>query len=211
MAKKSNPFKKAPVRLSLERSEGVETNRKFATAKVLKWGFYLYMFWILKTCFSVGGTPPKKNTNGNVQTYGVEYMMPSNLNHYKTPELDFKGQLGRKDVYKNGIQLGSLAQAYILTNDGDEVIGFLTNGKVYNSLGVPTGDIYQDKILDFGGNEVGTLKTENKKLESIVNGEKELANVEEICYTILTKDPKTKEYLITGIVDDYNVMNNQTE
>lgn len=195
-------FSKAPKQFRLEGCEGVEKKRKFAVGRVIKWGLIVYCFFIFRSCLTnmTPQQPQKVKQESN-----IEQMLPSNLKHYDASNLEIrKGFLvSGEEVYKDGIPLGLLSETNILTDLQGERIGYLNDSGVYNSLGQHTGKLYKGDVFDLQGNKIGSLKSNGKNLESIVNGDKNLFGVNGSSYVIMAKDPANDEYNIIGIVDDY--------
>lgn len=109
------------------------------------------------------------------------------------------------EVYQNGVPLGVIGEPYVLTNQKGEAVGYVDNSGVYNSLGQRTGNIYKERVVDLNGSEVGTLKSKDKNLESIVDSDgKEVAKVKGVSHVILAQKPNSQEYTLVGIVDNYN-------
>ena len=198
----SNLFSKAPRKLSLEGCEGVEKKRKFAVGRVIKWGLIIYCAFVFRSCLTnlAPQQPPKVKQESN-----IEQMLPSNLKHYDASKLEIKKGflVSGEEVYKEGMPLGLLSETNILTDLQGEPVGYLNNNGVYNSLGQYTGKLYKGDIFDLQGNKIGSLKTKDNNLESIVNGDKKLFGINGSSYVIMAKEPTDNEYKIIGIVDNY--------
>ncbi len=198
----SNLFSKAPRKLSLEGCEGVEKKRKFAIGRVIKWGLIVYCFFVFRSC--LGNMTPQQPQKVK-QESNIEQILPSNLKHYDASKLEIKkGFLASgEEVYKEGMPLGLLSETNILTDLQGEPVGYLNNSGVYNSLGQYTGKLYKGDVFDLQGNKIGSLKTKDNNLESIVNGDKKLFGINGSSYVIMAKEPTNNEYKIIGIVDNY--------
>lgn len=195
-------FSKAPRKLSLEGCEGVEKKKKFAVGRVIKWGLIIYCAFIFRSCLTnlTPQQPQKIKQESN-----IEQILPSNLKHYDASKLEIKkGFLtSGEEVYKEGMPLGLLSETNVLTDLQGEPVGYLNNNGVYNSLGQYTGKLYKGDIFDLQGNKIGSLKSNGKNLESIVNGDKTLFNINGSSYVIMAKEPTSTDYKIVGIVDNY--------
>lgn len=195
-------FNKAPKQFRLEGCEGVEKKRKFALGRVIKWGLIVYCCFTFRSCFyNMTPQQPQKVK----QETNIEQMLPSSLKHYEASKLEIrKGFLvSGEEVYKEGMPLGLLGEANILTDLQNEPVGYLNNNGLYNSLGQYTGKLYKGEVFDLKGDKVGSLKTKDNSLESIVNGDKKLFGINGSSYVIMAKDPANDEYKIIGIVDNY--------
>ncbi len=200
----SKLFSKAPKQFRLEGCEGVEKKRKFALSRVIKWGLIVYCFFIFRSCLGNMYNPPQQQPKGKQET-SIEQVLPSSLKHYDASKIEIKkGFLASgEEVYKEGVPLGLLSETNILTDLQGEHVGYLDNSGVYNSLGQHTGSLYKGDIFDLRGNKIGSLKSNGKNLESIVNGDKKLFGVNGSSYVIIAKDPINSEYKLVGIVDNY--------
>jgi hypothetical protein len=197
-----NRFSKAPRKLSLEGCEGVEKKKKFAAGRVIKWGLIIYCAFVFRSC--LGNLAPQQPQKIK-QESNIEQMLPSSLKHYDASKIEIKkGFLASgEEVYKDGMPLGLLSETNILTDLQGEHVGYLNNNGVYNSLGQYTGKLYKGDIFDLQGNKIGSLKTKDNSLESIVNGDKTLFGINGSSYVIMAKEPTDNEYKIIGIVDNY--------
>ncbi|MDP2906498.1 MAG: hypothetical protein Q8O03_01010 [Nanoarchaeota archaeon] len=197
-----NRFSKAPMKLSLEGCEGVEKKKKFAVGRVIKWGLIIYCAFVFRSCLYnlAPQQPPKIKQESN-----IEQMLPSSLKHYDASKIEIKkGFLASgEEVYKDGMPLGLLSETNILTDLQGEHVGYLNNNGLYNSLGQYTGKLYKGDVFDLQGNKIGSLKTKDNSLESIVNGDKKLFGINGSSYVIMAKEPTNNEYKIIGIVDNY--------
>lgn len=200
----SNRFSKAPRKLGLEGCEGVEKKKKFAVGRVIKWGLIIYCAFVFRSCF-YNPIPQQPQLPKGKQAISIEQVLPSSLKHYDASKVEVKkGFLtSGEQVYKEGTPLGVLSETNILTDLKGEHIGYLNNNGVYNSLGQHTGNLYKGEIFDLNGNKIGSLKSNGKNLESIVDGDKKLFGVNGNSYVIMAKDPVSNEYNIIGILDDY--------
>ena len=197
-----NIFSKAPRKLSLEGCEGVEKKKKFAVGRVIKWGLIVYCFFMFRSC--LGNMTPQQPQKVK-QESNIEQMLPSSLKHYDASKIEIKKGflVSGEEVYKEGMPLGLLSETNILTDLQNEPVGYLNNNGVYNSLGQYTGKLYKGDVFDLQGNKIGSLKSDGKNLESIVNGDNKLFNINGSSYVIMAKEPASNEYKIVGIVDNY--------
>jgi len=195
-------FKKAPKQLPLEGCEGVEKKKNFATGRVIKWGLIIYCFFIFRSC--LGNMTPQQPQKIR-QESSIEQILPSRLERYNADEIRIREGflMGGKEVYKNNIHLGYLSETNIITDLKGEPVGYLNNSGVYNSLGQHTGKKYKNDIFDLNGNKIGSLKSNEKNLESIVDGDKKLFGINGSSYVIMAIDPASKDYSIVGIIDNY--------
>lgn len=199
-----NLFSKAPRRLSLEGCEGVEKKKKFAIGRVIKWGLIVYCAIIFRSCLGNTNSQPQQQPKVQQET-NIEQILPSSLKHYDASKIEIKKKFGfgGEEVYKEGMPLGLLGEVNVLTNQQNEAVGYLDDSGVYNSLGQHTGKLYKGDVFDLFGNKIGSLKTKDNNLESIVNGDKNLFNVNGKSYVIMAKEPVYNDYNIIGLVDNY--------
>ncbi|MDP2909112.1 MAG: hypothetical protein Q8N77_04880 [Nanoarchaeota archaeon] len=197
-------FKKAPKQLRIEGIEGVEIKKKFATAKVIKWGIIIWIFYNVQTCMY---TQPSQNKKGEVKVVPpqtIEQVLPSSLKHYDSSQISFKKSFlsQDKEVYRNGVLLGVAGEAYVLADKDGVVTGYLNSDGLYNALGQCTGSVYKGDVFDLNGSKLGSLKGKGTNLESIISNDKEIMKVNGTSYVIISKNP-SQQYSLIGVLDNY--------
>ncbi|MBU4502490.1 MAG: hypothetical protein KKA79_07875 [Nanoarchaeota archaeon] len=198
--------KKPPVKLNIQTSNGVEVRKKFATSKVIRFGVIIYAAFLLRMCLFPGTTTRNQPTEPVKANHGIEYVIPLDPDIYSAQDLEINKSSKNWEVTKDGMPIGYLTEAYVLIDNDKDVIGFITNNRIYNSLGIPTANITKDgNVYDMGGHDIGDLKVINKTLDSLVdNNDERLARVDGKEYVILSPDKNGKNFLLTGIVTGYD-------
>jgi len=202
-----NPRKK-PRQLSIKGSDGVDVKKKNSPFRI-GMAIVIGYIWLIS-----GGTcsrNARQPTDVAQPTKTIEQILPTALDEYTKSDLEFqKGMLGKgTTVYKDGQPLGYLGEVYILSDEKNEVVGFLNTLGLYDNHGIKKGNVTNNtNLVDLQGNKLGKLEFNDKKLEKIVNDEgRQILGVDkQTYYAIFTnKDPENnKEFTLTGIIVDYS-------
>ena len=207
MKKSPDDLGKKPLnKLSLNNVEGVQKNRKFATSRVLRFAFALWLFWMIRSClFPI--TPKQQEYVQQPKTpTSIEEVLPPELEHYQYSNLVLEQTSYQNvEVYTtDGTRLGILGSAYALKNNQGEVVSYRTGNAFFDSLGRRVAILSQEGVYSKDGQKLGELKS-SQELEKIIDSEQNtlLQSDKSIKYLIFTQDPISEEYKITGVIDNF--------